>query len=47
MYFYRLISDNIFIFHQIFDISKIQLVVCYQCRNLIGWASTRLYVKAD
>ena len=26
--------------------SKIQLVVYYQCRVLIGWATTRLYVIA-
>ena len=26
--------------------SKIQLVVYYQCCILIGWATTRLYVKA-
>ena len=27
-------------------ISKIQLVVYYQCCILIGWATTRLYVIA-
>ena len=31
----------------LFDISKIQLVVYYQCCVLIGWATTRLYVVAD
>ena len=30
----------------IFSISKIQLVVYYQCCVLIGWATTRLYVIA-
>ena len=30
----------------IIDISKIQLVVYYQCCLLIGWATTRLYVIA-
>ena len=28
------------------DISKIQLVIYYQCCILIGWATTRLYVIA-
>ena len=28
------------------EISKIQLVVYYQCCILIGWAATRLYVIA-
>ena len=28
------------------DISKIQVVVYYQCCILIGWATTRLYVIA-
>ena len=27
-----------------FYLTKIQLVVYYQCRILIGWATTRLYV---
>ena len=31
---------------EIKEISKIQLVVYYQCRVLIGWATTRLYVIA-
>ena len=31
----------------IFSISKIQLVVYYQCCVLIGWATTRLYVIAS
>ena len=31
---------------EIKEISKIQLVVYYQCRVLIGWAATRLYVIA-
>ena len=29
---------------QLIDVSKIQLVVYYQCCVLIGWATTRLYV---
>ena len=32
--------------NNIFIISKIQLVVYYQCCILIGWATTRLYVIA-
>ena len=31
---------------QLIDVSKIQLVVYYQCCVLIGWATTRLYVIA-
>ena len=31
---------------QLIDVSKIQLVVYYQCCILIGWAITRLYVIA-
>ena len=31
---------------QLIDVSKIQLVVYYQCCILIGWATTRLYVIA-
>ena len=34
------------LFARIFLISKIQLVVYYQCCVLIGWATTRLYVIA-
>ena len=30
----------------VFNISKIQLVFYYQCCDLIGWATTRLYVIA-
>ena len=30
--------------NQILHISKIQLVVYYQCRVLIGWATSRLFV---
>ena len=32
------------LFQLVFTISKIQLVVFYQCCVLIGWATTRLYV---
>ena len=28
------------------DVSKVQLVVCYQCYVLIVWGTTRLYVIA-
>ena len=31
---------------QLIDVSKIQVVVYYQCCILIGWATTRLYVIA-
>ena len=31
---------------RLYDISKIQLVVYYQCRILIGWPTTRLYLIA-
>ena len=32
--------------HGIMAFSKIKLVVYYQCCVLIGWATTRLYLKA-
>ena len=31
---------------QLIDVSKIQLVVYYQCYILIGWGTTRLHVIA-
>ena len=37
---------NITLFLQLNIISKIQLVVYYQCCILIGWATTILYVIA-
>ena len=39
-------SENQTINNQVNTISKIQLVVYYQCCVLIGWATTRLYVIA-
>ena len=30
----------------VYGLCKIQLLVYYQCRVLIGWATTRLYVIA-
>ena len=39
-------SGPITVLIQVCYISKIQLVVYYQCCFLIGWATTRLYVIA-
>ena len=40
------ITIKIAVDEEAFSISKIQLVVYYQCCVLIGWATTGLYVTA-
>ena len=44
---YDLLVTIMYYHSRIMHISKIQLVVYYQCCILIGWATTRLYVIAQ
>ena len=41
-----LFPDGLSEIGELLIIGKTQLVVCYQCCILIGWATTRLYVIA-